>query len=234
MRLNYWSAPPLWRGETAFVVCGGPSVLQQDLRAIEGRRIIAVNSSAFLVPRADVVLFGDTRWWNHNKKLLAHALSVRPQERPLGQPLRVPRIITTSDAAGGLELTHMKKVAPLGVSGKSALGYAQPVGLSAVRHELSMARTTLTAALNLCWHIGVGRVVLLGADSGPATDGRTHHHAPHPWAVKKGCWDEQRPELEMAAIGMRAAHIEVLNASPGSRLSFWPIVKLEDVADAQG
>src|SRR4029450_12910778 len=69
----FWSVPREWPGETVFIVGGGPSVLQQDLGLLRGRRVIVINSSFYSVPWADILYFGDYRWWNEpeNKAAIA-------------------------------------------------------------------------------------------------------------------------------------------------------------------
>lgn len=101
-------------------------------------------------------------------------------------------------------------------------------GLAADRSEAFMRRTTLTAALTLASHLGANRIVMLGADGKPAADGRTHHHAPHPWQQRPNCWDEQRADLAAMVKPLKEHGIEVINASPGSDWGLWQVVSLDD------
>ncbi|AEH88191.1 methyltransferase domain-containing protein [Mesorhizobium opportunistum] len=63
MSAKLWSVPPLWRGETVFILAGGASVLGQDLSALAGSHVIAINSAWRTYPHADVLFFADSRWW---------------------------------------------------------------------------------------------------------------------------------------------------------------------------
>ena len=45
--------------QTVFIVAGGASVLEHDLEALRGRRVIVINSSVHAVPFADYLYFGD-------------------------------------------------------------------------------------------------------------------------------------------------------------------------------
>ena len=74
---------------------------------------------------------------------------------------------------------------------------------------------------------------MLGADGGPHGKARSHH-APHPWAQKKGCWDEQYWDLGTTVAPLAALGVEVVNASPGSRWDLWPIVTLDEVFEEEG
>src|SRR5215831_6985912 len=53
-----------WATETAFIIAGGPSVLNYDLEMLRGRNVIVINSSIHAVPWANFLYFGDWRWWN--------------------------------------------------------------------------------------------------------------------------------------------------------------------------
>lgn len=195
-----WQIPEEWPGETAFVVAGGPSVPADAPQLLAGRRVIAINSSYQLVPAADVLIFQDSRWWpEHQVRLQSFA----------------GRIVSFHGAPGG---ERVQRVRRLDVSH----------GLSWERDALVFGRTTLQPAINLAVLLGSRRVVLLGADMGPAPDGRTHHHAPHPWPQRPGCWDEQMQFLERSVGALRAAGVEILNASPVSRIPWWPKCSLQD------
>ena len=69
----FYPVPREWPGETVFIVGGGPSVLGVDLEALRGRRVIAINSSVYAVPWADILYFGDWRWWHEPENKAAVA-----------------------------------------------------------------------------------------------------------------------------------------------------------------
>jgi hypothetical protein len=191
--VNYASCDPDWRGETVFIICGGPSLRSFDFERLRGRRVLVVNSSLYAVPWADALFFGDDRWGFQNMA----AINAFAGE------------IYTVSTVPVKTAKRLKKVVP-------------PPALIERPNALVMRRTSLTASLNLAWHKGVARIVVLGADMKAAADGRTHHHAPHPWPSLAGCWDEQMKELRGAATVLTAAGIEVVNASLESRIDFWP------------
>jgi hypothetical protein len=78
----------------------------------------------------------------------------------------------------------------------------------------------------------VAKIVLLGIDQKAGPDGKIHHHPPHPWPVTSNCWSRQQTDLPKVAEDLARLNIECVNASPGSALTLWPIVKLEDHAAA--
>jgi hypothetical protein len=195
-----WSPGSEWTGGRCFIVASGPSVAGQNLEALRGRHIIAVNSAWSLVPFADFALFGDGRWW---------------KEYRVGLLAGFPgRIVTCDWGSVHPRVLRMRR--------------ARPPGFAIHPTTLAMRRTSASAAINLAVHLGVKSIVLLGLDNKAAEDGRTHFHGRHPWDQRIQCWDEQRDDLQTLVSPLRNRGIDVVNASPGSALPFWPIVKLED------
>lgn len=204
MAHQYWRIEPLWQGQTVFIIAGGTSILRQNIGALEGRNVIAVNSSYEVAPFAQYCYFGDCRWYNEHK------------DRPLFKRFAGKKV-TCSEAAHGEELVHLKRVVP-------------PPGFADHPTCVASQRSSMQGAMNMSAHLGVGKIVLLGADACRGPDGRTHHHRPHIWANKpgNGTWDYQIPDLEGIVDPLRKRGIEVLNASPISRLPWWPKVNFED------
>ena len=64
--MSWWSAPRLWRGETAFILAGGPSARPQ-VHLLEGQKVIAINSAWKTWPKSDVLYFADGRWYREFK-----------------------------------------------------------------------------------------------------------------------------------------------------------------------
>src|SRR5262245_44453906 len=190
----FWSVPREWPGETAFIVGGGPSVLGQNLELLRGRHVIVINSSVYAVPWADFLYFGDWRWWHEDENRAAVA-------RFKG------RTVTTSQLVKDPKVNVCRKT--------------NPPGLALQPDSLMQHWTSLTAATNLAAHmVGPGgTVVWLGADGQYAADGRTHHHKPHRFRVKPGCYDLQRKDLWSMVPTLQAIKIALYNASPGTA---WP------------
>ena len=191
--MTFWLCPSLWAGKRCFIVAGGPSLRGFDFTRLSGHRVIAINSSAFSVPDAPYMFFGDDRWGYENASRLTGFAG---------------EIVTTSGGCGIRNARIMKKIAP-------------PPAVMARPDSLSMRRTSLTAAINLAVHLGATSIVLLGADMQAAPDGRTHHHAPHRWPPVAGCWEQQMLDLENMATELAVLGIEVVNTSLSSRIGWW-------------
>jgi len=201
---EFWSAPRIWPGETCFIVGGGPSVQDVDLDRLRGRKVIVLNVSYRVCPWADVLFFGDTRIWNEH----------RPEIEKFGG-----LIVTASALARAKHIKRMRKT--------------KPPGLAPNPFEVIMHRTSFAAAINLAVHFGCARIVLIGCDGGPDKNGRTHHHKPHPWPQKAGCWAEQRADLLSLVKPLRKRGVEVVNCSPRSTHDFWPRMSLADYLDTE-
>lgn len=198
---QYVMAEAIWPGETIYIICGGPSLIGFDFSILAGRRVMVINSSVFAYPSADVLFFGDARWWMWN------AAKVKPSF--------AGRIFTCADIADP-RISNLVKRKP-------------PPFIATNRGDVAMQRTSLTAAINLAVHFGCSRMVLLGADQKPAEDGRTHHHEPHPVPVIQGAYDLQMRELREVAKAVADLGIEVINTSLQSRIDFWRKQPIEEM-----
>ena len=207
-RNPFWSVPREWPGETVFIVGGGPSVLGQDLKALRGRRVIAINSSVYAVPWADILFFGDWRWWNE------------PDNRAAAASF-AGRVVTTSRLVSDNKVLVCRKT--------------NPPGLALEHNALMQKWTSLTAATNLAAHlIGPGgTIVWLGAD-GKIADGRTHHHKPHRWPHRPGCYDKQKADLVTIIPSLQRLKIAAFNASPGTAWAdLMPVIDLRDMLESR-
>lgn len=205
--MKVYQVPREWPGQTVFIVCGGPSVADVDLGVLHGRRVIVINSSLHAVPWADFLFFGDWRWWNEGENQKA-ALAFRG------------RIVTTSRMVGHPRVLVCRKT--------------NPPGLAVVNDSLMQKWTSLTAATNLAAHLvgPGGTIVWLGADGRIAPDGRTHHHKPHRWPHKPGCYDMQLADLRTIVPSLRTLGIAAYNASPVTAwTNLLPVVPLNELLD---
>lgn len=199
--MKAWRAEPIWPGETCFIIGGGPSLIGFDFERLRHKPVIAINSSIYSMPFAPVCFYADDRWGATN------ATRMKTYEG---------MIVTTSNTMPTPETKKMRKAHP-------------PPALALDADALAMRRTSTQAAINLAVHFGVNRIVLLGIDMNKAPNGITHHHAKHPWPVVEGCWDVQMKELAATAPLLKLRGVEVINASPVSRIDWWPKKDIEDL-----
>jgi hypothetical protein len=192
MSHEFWHVPRVWAAETVFIVAGGPSILGVDLEELRGRRVIVINSSVHVVPWADILYFGDWRWWNE------------PENQAAVASFQGWQIVTVSQIVDDPKVKLCRT--------------AKPPGLARAHDSLMQRNTSLTAATNLAAHlIGPGgTIVWLGADGRLAPDGRSHHHQPHRWPHRPGCYDKQHEDLVTILPSLQELQITGYNASPES------------------
>jgi len=193
-----------WATETAFIIAGGPSVLNYDLEMLRGRNVIVINSSIHAVPWANFLYFGDWRWWNE------------PENRAAVECFP-GRVITTS------RMIRDPKV--------KICNRKNPPGLAFQNDTLTQKVTSLTAATNLAFHLvgSGGTIIWLGADGKYAGDGRTHHHKPHPWSLGAEVYSVHMQELSTIVPTLKALQVTALNASPGTAWSeLLPVIDLNE------
>ncbi len=208
---RYWTVQEEWKGSTVYIVGGGPSLRGVDLGCLKGRRVIVINSSYLKCPFADLLFFGDARWyWEHHDT---------PEFRNF-RGLKVSCSVSLS----GPDLRHLQRVIP-----SATCGYAEP------RDMVASQRTSLQGAMNIAGHLGVKRIVLVGIDMGRAPDGASHHHRTHPWPPRPGnvVWDEQLHSLEWIVEPLKKRGIDVVNTSAVSRIPWWPKMTLAGALDSE-
>lgn len=210
---TYWHVPKLWPGETAYVVGGGPSVTPEMLASLEGRRVVTVNMSYLATPWADILFFADLRWWDREweerrdkllgfKGIVATTSTHVADKAPSQRPVKLLKRMTPEDVRSGLALAD---------------------------DTVAMERTSLQGAMNLCYHLGVKRIALLGADNRDAPNGRIHWHGEYPWTRFNESWDIKGRQFGYCAQRLKGVGVEVINCSPVSTLPYWPIRDLADV-----
>jgi Methyltransferase domain len=204
---EFWSVPPRFKGRTIFIIAGGPSVTQEAVDSLRGRPVITVNSSFEKAPWCDYVFGMDYRWLRHNRRRLREEFA--------------GRVVSTSRAEYWPGLLRLRR-------------FLKP-GLTHKRDEVAGRVTSLTCAINLAVHLGAKAIVLLGADGGPAKDGRTHHHSPHPWKVGPKAYEKQAAELAQIVDPLKKLGIRIVNTSTKTKWGYiFPLMELQSFLRSEG
>jgi hypothetical protein len=193
-----------WPGATAVVLGSGPSLTAAQVEAVRGLRVIAVNDTFRLCPWADVLYACDKGWWDHHTDALQFAgLKVSgwlPDRGPA--PIEHPavRVVLLSDEPG----------------------YSNRPDV--IRHGANSGHQ----ALQLAAHFGASTVILLGLDMRFASDGRSHFFGDHPDKLRAPMALDRFLALFEAAAPDYAQHgVRVINATPESALTCFPMMSLE-------
>lgn len=195
----------MWKGETAFLLAGGPSLTQAVADRVRGLHTIAINSSAARAPWAEVLFFTDNSWFEKRRDLVANW----------------PGLVVSMSR-------HAKRELPgkiLRLKEEVRPDFPPPL-TDTIRHGRSSGHRAVSLAIAL----GAANIILLGYDM-RVVDGREHHHdeyagRPRNLAVYE---DEFLPSFRGWNDDARRAGSIILNATPGSALKEFPMVDLDEV-----
>lgn len=204
---EFWAPEPLWRGETCFLLGGGPSLDGATVGRLRGRprcRVMAINSSHLLAPWADALFFTDNSWFELRRNVVA----------------AWPGMVFT--LARGAKAEMPDKIRRLEIE---AWGPEfPPAGSSKIRQGRSSGHTAISIAIAL----GATTIALLGYDM-REIDGRSHHHDEYRNTEIGLYASDFVPAFAGWNASALAAGSMVLNATPGSALREFPFVDLDDV-----
>lgn len=199
----YGKVEKIWPKSTVFVIGGGPSILDQDLSPLKDRHVLGVNNAVYL-PFADVLFFGDAKWYWWNVKAVRefsgpkYTLNKGPEH---GWP--------SVENEPGLTLLKLKQYKHMYMKGPEGIGWNKSSG---------------AAAINVAVHLGAKRIVLLGYDM--RNNGRKNW-MPHEWEhTKQNPYEGMSQGFQFIKKSAIKYGIEILNATPGTALKIFPRIKL--------
>lgn len=214
---EYWAAPEIWADDVVYIIGGGPSLLGMDLSPIHHRPVLGVNNAYMLGPWVDVTFFGDKLWWEQNYRKL----------------LRYPSLIVTNNNWD--YFSKIDRVKQMKRSPRAGLNWRS-------KDTLCWNDNSGGAAINLAFHFGASKIVLLGfdmkVDKEKGLRGGHNWHGEHKNRTPEDFIYAQRflptmkrikADLHMLNLnGSCIRHVEILNATPGSALDYFPMVNFED------
>lgn len=230
-----WEVPKMWEGGECWIIGGGPSMprlfgvpeeiieavknRQQPmsayspyLSAIHDRHVIGVNAAFLLGDWVDVMVFGDGPFYVKNKDDINKFKKIKVSVNPSVEPGK----------KGVFYIKHLTRDG------------GHPYGISTRPGMVSWNKHTGGAAINLAYHFGVKRVLLLGFDMKNDTDGSSHWHGQYRLPGKPGekqrmPFDKHLQSFRPIANDAKRYGLEILNVNPDSAIRELPKVKLEDV-----
>ena len=193
---GYWTPPRMWEGEDAFILGGGPSLMNTipNFSMLEGRHVVAVNDT-FRLGQFEVMYFGDKQWvsWDHNWTQLQYFEGLK---------------VTTVES-----LLQTKKVPDLKVVKKG-----NTKGLSCAQDQITWGCSSGGAAIDLVAHFGARRIFLFGFDM-QMKELQHNYHESHSRSIADDIY-EQRFLYKFAKMreDADARGVEIYNCTPGSAL----------------
>ncbi len=199
----YGSVIPIFKDQTVFVVASGPSLLEVDLEQLRGFPVIAINRGFEAIPWADMLYFSDLRFWRwYETGILAFCGTKYTvnSERKINHPA----------------IVNLRK--------KSYQGLALDP------EYVCTGNNSGYAGINVAFHTGARRIVLLGFDM-KSQDGRHHWHGDHPVVYADKVYRKMLPHFQSLVEPLSQAGVEVFNCNLDSELKCFPKIPLQKVLE---
>jgi len=196
---NYTYIDPIFLGDTIYIVGGGPSLKKLDFNLLKDKVVIAVNKAFLHIPMAQVLYWSDTRFFEWYSKEIEDFKGIKVTCRP--QPKRNDIINLLNTGKTGLETMSY------GLRDGGNSGYA---------------------AINLAYHLGAKRIVLLGFDM--QTNGKeTHWHEGYSSTADTETMGRLMiPNFDSLVEPLAKRKVKVYNASPISKLTSFEKITIEE------
>ncbi|HYH39910.1 MAG TPA: hypothetical protein VD860_16940 [Azospirillum sp.] len=198
-----FSVPRLWSGETVVIAGSGPSLTQTQLDRVRGHaRLIVVNDAYLLAPWADWLHGCDSKWWIWHRDRGALKFD----------GIRTTLIETVPDGWG--------------------VGLLRPTGKTGFDPDPACVRTGANGvyqAMHSAIHAGAARIVLVGVDMKRGRGGRSHFFGEHPDGRVDDHASVMLPHFPTLQPALTERGIEVINCTPGSALTCFPMGNLDEV-----
>lgn len=177
---------PFFLGETIFIVGGGPSLKDFNFELLKNRVVIAVNKAFLYLPFAQALYWSDSSFYDSFKKEIHEFKGIKVTKNPSPKAEDIINVVETGRE--GLELE------PNGIRNGGNSGYA---------------------AINLAYHLGAKKIVLMGFDAKNGAGGNSHWHDGY---GKKGASDEvmQRnwlPHYSSIVNALEERRVKIYNTS---------------------
>jgi hypothetical protein len=201
--------PPFWSDRTVILLGGGPSLKGLDFSILPAIGYVVGINQAMFDCNVDAGISIDHPFVRRSRSALCAFAARSELYLAVGNRL----------ADSGLEP----------IDGAVYLRDAE-APLSEDRHAVHPGRTSGYAALNLAALKHARSIVLLGFDYG-ADSGRDHYHDAYKGRTTPAddaSWRRWAENIEQLAPLLQARGIEVMNASPASRIAYFPKCSIEE------
>ena len=189
-KVMYTKVEPLYKGQTVYIVGGGPSLKNFNWDLLKNKKVIAINR-AYEFCNADVVYWTDTRFYQWNKDELDALTATKYTIQPSANQINVN--VIRKGMRHGLE------------TNPSLLAHGDNSGY---------------AAINLAYHLGAKQIVLLGYDMGNVKDSTHFHDGYKVTPTTDETYETRfMTGFPILAELLKEKGINVWNASPISKLT---------------
>jgi len=194
-----WQIPRMWEGQTVVCIASGPSLTRDQVDYVRGRvPVIAINDNYQVAPWADMVYGCDHKWWSwHYQRLAAY------------KGLMVSTDVPAVDAFERLLW---------------AQGFSKD-GLCTEWPRIHHGGNSGHQVINIAYHAGAKRVVLLGYDMKFGRNGAAHWFGDHPDGVRS----TYSGFIQAFQVIAKQRLIEIINCTRETALTCFSRQRLEDV-----
>lgn len=192
---------------TVIALASGPSLTAEQIALLNATRlpVMAVNRSWIHVPSAAWCYAGD--WIDAHKRVMTDGYQgqIWTQSPGCNQP-------------------------PIWRQGAWMCAGRQRVGLCREPYVIHHGGNSGHQALNLLYHFGFERIILVGYDFLPGPNGEQHSHPDHPpdWGNFQHP-EARRGPMSRIAVDLADEGVEVINCSERTSLDCWPRASLSEV-----
>jgi hypothetical protein len=189
-KVIYTTVEPLFKGETVFIIGGGPSLNEFNWDLLKDKKVIAINRAYQFCKTAQVVYWTDGRFYQWNKDELDALTSKK---------------YTIQPSANQIDVNVLKR------------GIRH--GLETIPTTLAHGDNGGYAAINLAYHLGAKEIVLLGYDMGNI-NGESHFHDGYPVSITTDETYQNRFMAGFPSLfeELKKKNIKIWNASKISKL----------------
>ena len=187
---NLWTPPMIWKGQDAFLIGGGSSLLGYDFTKLQGLNVIGCNDACFLgFPPLSYCVFGDAGWWHRNR----HAIEKMPGTFVSNAPSILHYQLNN--------VFRMRRVRD-GIQTGDCLGWNYSTG---------------ALAINLAVSLGASRIFLLGYDLSNQNN-KSHWHDRNLKIIRDSSLDRFGRGFAVVAQSLRENFpgVSVFNVTDGS------------------
>lgn len=202
--LEIRSIPKIWPDSTIIIIGGGPSVKKIDIDLLWKHRTIGVNHAISLGP-VDMLWFGDFNFYKSNE-------------------LKI-------NAFAGLKCTCACEIPELDWPAMKRVRRAEKIwGIESERADaVAWNNNSGGSAINIAYHLGAKRIALVGFDM-RRIGSATHFHdfygkrskEKDPYIRHMKCFDSIAEDANKLGL-------EIVNCTPGSKITQFQFVKLESL-----
>ena len=183
--------------ETTYIVGGGPSLKNFDWALLKNKNCIAVNLAFRKIPNAKAIYFSDVRFWLwYSSELLAHGSTLYTGAKSIPHPSVIKYRFS------GLK------------------------GLDTRPNKLKHGKSSGYAAINLAYHLGAKKIILLGFDLNDCTH---WHEEEYKIRSKEKSIPIMLENFPFLVEPLKREGVEIINANPSSAIECFKKANIHDV-----